>query len=120
LTEELFSSINKAADVNNLTDLEKKHLPIIEAPDSVKAGEQFDVKIEVGKILKHPNEAAHHIQWIVLLNGSVTLAIIQLTPETTSPNVSLKLTIEKDAKLRALERCNIHGEWEFSKEVKAT
>ena len=118
MTEELFSGINMAADMNNLSDLEKKHLPIINVPNSVKTGEKFEVQIEVGKLLEHPNELAHHIQWIVLLNGSITLAIIQLTPETTSPKVSLSVSLDKDAKLRALERCNIHGEWEFSKEIK--
>jgi superoxide reductase len=118
LTEDLFFDINRVKDMSNLTDLEKKHLPVIDAPDSVKAGEPFEVAIEVGKLLAHPNEQGHHIQWIVLLNKSLTLAIVQLTPETTSPTVKLTVTIEKSAKLRALERCNLHGEWEYSKDVK--
>jgi superoxide reductase len=118
LTDDLFSKINRAENPKDLTELEKKHLPVIDAPDRVKAGEPFPVTIEVGKLLSHPNEPAHHIQWIVLLNGSVTLAIVQLTPVSSSPKVTLKITLEKNAKLRALERCNIHGEWEHSKEVK--
>jgi superoxide reductase len=117
LTEELFSRINKAKDLSNLSDLEKKHLPIISAPASVKGGEPFEVTIEVGKLLAHPNEPAHHIQWIVLLNGSLTLAIVQLTPVMANPRVTLKITLEENAKLRVLERCNIHGEWENSKDV---
>jgi superoxide reductase len=121
LEVKLFSRINKAKDLSNLSDLEKKHLPIISAPASVKAGEPFEITIEVGKLLAHPNEPAHHIQWIVLLNGSLTMAIVQLTPQLTpvmaNPRVTLKITLEENAKLRVLERCNIHGEWENSKDV---
>jgi superoxide reductase len=118
LTETLFSKINRAKDMRGLEDLEKKHLPVIDAPSLVKAGEPFDVSIEVGKLLKHPNELAHHIQWIVLLNGSLTLAIVQLTPVSTSPKVTVRITLDETITLRALERCNIHGEWEYIKEVK--
>ena len=118
MIEDLFSNINRPMDAKNLTDLEKKHLPVIDAPSSVKAGEPFAVTIEVGKLLKHPSEQGHHIQWIVLLSGSLTLAIVQLTPVTTNPKVTLNLTLDKTAKLRALERCNLHGEWEYTKEIK--
>ncbi|MEA2037441.1 MAG: desulfoferrodoxin family protein, partial [Nanoarchaeota archaeon] len=54
--ENLFLQINKAKDPNNMNDLEKKHLPVIDCPDSVKKGEPFEITIEVGKLLKHPNE----------------------------------------------------------------
>jgi superoxide reductase len=118
LTEELFKDINRAGDISNLSDLEKKHLPVIDAPDTVSPGKPFEVTIEVGKLLKHPNEQAHHIQWIVLLNGSLTLAIVQLTPTSTDPKVTLSITLDETSNLRALERCNLHGEWEYSKEVK--
>lgn len=104
--------------MSSLTDLEKKHLPVIDAPDSVKAGEPFEVTVEVGRLLAHPNEPGHHIQWIVLLNGSLTLAMVELIPVGASPKVTLTITLEKTAKLRALERCNLHGEWEYVKDVK--
>lgn len=120
MTEDLFSKLNRAADMSNLSDLEKKHLPVIEVPEQVKAGEPFEVTVHVGKLLAHPNEPAHHIQWIVLLKGDVALAMIQLTPVSTSPKVKLTVTLDKTTTLRALERCNIHGEWEHTKEVKVS
>ncbi|RMF91629.1 MAG: superoxide reductase [Methanobacteriota archaeon] len=118
MTEDLFSDINRAGDPSSLSDLEKKHLPLIDAPDSVKAGEPFEVTVEVGRLLAHPNEPGHHIQWIVLLGGSVTLAMVELTPVSTSPKVTVTITLDKTTRLRALERCNLHGEWEHSKEIK--
>ncbi len=118
MTEELFTKLNTAKDPKNLTELEKKHLPIITAPETVKAGESFEITIEVGKLLKHPNEPAHHIQWVVLLNGSLTLGMFHFTPVSMGPKLKLTLSLDKTARLRALERCNIHGEWESTREVK--
>ena len=44
----------------------EKHVPVIAAPASAKAGEPFDVEIDVGKEIPHPNTAQHHIVWIAL------------------------------------------------------
>jgi desulfoferrodoxin (superoxide reductase-like protein) len=41
--DDIFCGVNTAADLENATDLEKKHLPIISAPQSVKKGECFEV-----------------------------------------------------------------------------
>jgi superoxide reductase len=117
LTDDLFADINRADDLENLSDLEKKHLPVIDAPDSANAGEAFEVTIDVGKLLKHPNEPGHHIQWISLFNGGIALATIQITPVATSPNVTFRVSLGKTSTLRAVERCNLHGEWEYSKKV---
>ncbi len=44
----------------------EKHVPIIDAPSKVKAGEPFMVTVQVGKIVAHPNTVEHHIKWIQL------------------------------------------------------
>lgn len=118
----LFCGTNKPADPANMTETEKKHTPVIECPDSVKAGESFTVKINVGEIL-HVMEETHHIQWIVLLSGDNFIARFDLTPVFTKPEVSI--TLEKGGKhrkatLRAIERCNVHGQWEAVKEITVT
>jgi hypothetical protein len=41
----LFCGINIPKDLANLSDMEKKHLPVIEAPDEVKAGEPFQATL---------------------------------------------------------------------------
>lgn len=116
----LFCQVNKPKDPNNLTDLEKKHTPVISAPDHLKAGESFEVTVEVGKLLAHPNEPGHFIEWIDLYANWVFLARISLTAVTTQPTLKIPVTLPhglKSMTLRAFERCNLHGVWESTKEV---
>ncbi len=46
---DLFCGVNTPKDIDNMTDLEKKHLPVITAPKSVRKDERFEVMIEVGQ-----------------------------------------------------------------------
>jgi len=120
MTEEnLFLRINRAKDMNNLTDLEKKHLPIIECPDTVKKGEPFEVAITVGKLLKHPNENIHYIEWIELFaDDDLFISKVELIPVVSTPKVTLTISLNESHTLKARERCNLHGIWEYSKEIK--
>jgi superoxide reductase len=43
--EDLFCGVNMVKDPENMTDLEKKHLPVITATKRVKKGEKFVVKV---------------------------------------------------------------------------
>ena len=120
---ELLNRVNKVKDLAATTDLEKKHLPAIEAPDSVKAGTPFEVTVHVGKLLKHPNELEHHIQFIELYKGYVFLARADLSAATTEPKVTFTVILEPelaagDDVLRAFEKCNMHGLWEATKAIK--
>ena len=45
---------------------QEKHVPVIECPDTVSAGQNFDVQVCVGKEVAHPNATEHHIRWIEL------------------------------------------------------
>lgn len=45
----------------------EKHVPVIKAPEKVKAGEPFEVTVIVGDEVPHPNTVEHHIKWIALL-----------------------------------------------------
>lgn len=44
----------------------EKHVPVIECPEAVHAGELFAVKATLGKAVAHPNTTEHHIRWIQL------------------------------------------------------
>jgi len=115
----LFCGINVPADPANMTEAEKKHTPVIECPDVVKAGEPFKVNINVGEI-PHVMEEGHHIQWIEVYFKNNFLARIDLTPKFTKPEATI--TLEKQSKhptstLRVIERCNLHGQWEATKEI---
>jgi len=115
----LFCGMNKPKDPANMTDPEKKHMPVIECPDTVKAGEPFQVKISVGEI-PHVMEETHHIQWIDVYSGDNFNARIDLTPVFTKPEVSVTLQKggkHRKARIRVIERCNVHGQWEAEKEI---
>ena len=115
---DLFAQVNKAKDWEDLTDLEKKHLPIITAPDKVKANECFEVTVEVGKLLKHPNEPAHFIEFIELYAAHVYLARLNFTAKITSPTMKVCLALPSQlGPLRAFARCNLHGAWETRKPI---
>ncbi|MBF0342611.1 MAG: class II SORL domain-containing protein [Nitrospirae bacterium] len=115
----LFCGMNRPADPNNLTDPEKKHMPVIDCPDAVKAGEPFKVNIKVGEI-PHVMDEGHHIQWIDVYFGQNFNVRIDLTPVFTKPEVTvtlLKSGKHRTTTLRVVERCNLHGQWEATKEI---
>jgi len=115
-----FCQVNHPKDPANLSDLEKKHLPVIDAPEKFKAGEAVEVTVEVGKLLAHPNEPGHFIEWIDLYANYVFLARLSLTAVTTKPVLKTQVVIPHglpEATLRTFARCNLHGVWETTREV---
>ncbi|WP_456375439.1 desulfoferrodoxin family protein [Methanocaldococcus sp.] len=111
-----FCRINRIKEGN---DFEKKHTPFIECPDIVKSEEYFEVKISPG--IPHPMEDSHFIQWIELYMGDIYLARVDFT-QFMKPEVKLmvKAPLKRHEKftLKALMRCNLHGVWEYIKEIK--
>jgi len=106
----------------------EKHVPVIECPDQVKAGEAFEVKASVGKEIAHPNTAEHHIRWISLYfqpegdKFSYEVAHFEFNAHGegtayTSPLAITSLKVDKAGTLHALALCNIHGLWESSREI---
>jgi len=114
----------------------EKHVPVIDCPDQVKAGEFFEVKVSLGAAIAHPNTTEHHIRWISLYfhpegekftydvgrfefdaHGEAAAGPNQ-GPVYTHHAATTSLKIAKAGTLHALAYCNIHGIWEGSKEVK--
>ena len=101
----------------------EKHVPIIDAPSRVKAGEPFMVTVEVGKIVAHPNTVEHHIKWIQLYaleedtQYAVQLGSFEFFPTYTEPKVTVPVMLKRNTTLYALEHCNIHGLWDYSVEI---
>ena len=119
--DSLFCGVNMAADPKKMTDLEKKHVPVISAPDSVKQGECFCVTIEVGKLLAHPNERGHYIHFVELYADETYLGRADFTPVTTCPCVQFCVQLDHiHEQLRAFAFCNLHGVWEGDKALKVT
>lgn len=112
--EDLFCGLNKPkmASPDEMSDLEKKHTPVIDAPNSVKKGEPFEVTVEVGRYLAHPNENGHFIEWIELYSGDTFLTRVDLVPRLTQPKVRVIVALDHGHPLVAKQRCNLHGVWE--------
>jgi superoxide reductase len=113
----------------------EKHVPVIECPDTVKAGEMFEVKVGIGKEIAHPNTTEHHIRWIRLYfhpegdkftydvgyfefnaHGE-SVAGANQGPVYTNHSATASLKIDKPGTLHAVSFCNIHGLWESSKAI---
>jgi len=109
------TELNKPKDWSSLPDMAKKHVPVIEAPDHVKAKEPFTVKIKVGGIdgVEHPNTLGHWINWVELYADERLISRFEFLPEMCDGYViSLNVTLTDSATLVAREFCNLHGVWE--------
>jgi superoxide reductase len=113
----------------------EKHVPVIECPEQVKAGEVFGVTLTVGKEIPHPNTTEHHIRWIVLYfqgqddkfpyevgraeftaHGEAVAGANQ-GPAYSHPQATVWLKLGKSGVLYAASSCNIHGLWENSRPI---
>ncbi len=109
------TELNKPKDWMNLPDMAKKHVPIMEAPSKVKANEPFVVKVKVGGIdgVEHPNTLSHWINWVALYAGERLISRVEFGAEMSDKYVvTLNVTLNETATLRAQEFCNLHGVWE--------
>jgi len=113
----------------------EKHVPAIECPNEVGAGELFQVKVSLGKEIAHPNTTEHHIRWISLYfhpeGEKFTYDVGHFEfnahgesvqgpnegPVYTHHEVAFSMKTNKPGTIHALAYCNIHGLWEGSKEI---
>ena len=117
--EKTLESFVKTADWKN-----EKHVPVIDAPASVKAGETFDVDVTVGKEIPHPNTVEHHIAWIALhyvpegAQTSIEIARLDLsahgTNAFTAASAKFRVALQKGGALYATAYCNLHRLWASS------
>lgn len=126
----------KLADIVKQADWKtEKHVPVIEAPAAVKAGEFFDVTVTIGKEIAHPNTTEHHIRWISVYfmpQGAKfpfhvgTFEFTAHGESTEGPNqgpvythhkATFGMKISQPGTLIAASYCNIHGIWENAQEI---
>jgi len=94
-----------------------KHTPKISAPDKVKAGEWFDVTIEIGQGARHPSLIEHHVRWIALYAGDAEITRTYLHPVMSTPKVTYTIRLEKSTTLKAVEAPTHTAEWEAVHEI---
>lgn len=106
----------------------EKHVPVIDCPEKVKAGEAFDVKVSIGDAIPHPNTHEHHISWIKLFflgEGAkfpVELTTFNFTAHGeyncfNEPYGLAKVKLDKSGTLFAASYCNIHGLWQNTVDI---
>ena len=129
--------MKKLAEAIQEADWKKeKHVPVIECSDVVDANAVFDVTVTIGKEIAHPNTTEHHISWISLFfypeeeKFPYQIGHYEFNAHGASvqgPNTSTVYTHNavttwfntgKPGTILALSLCNIHGLWQFSKEIK--
>jgi len=111
----------------------EKHVPVIDSPEKVKAGELFDVKVTLGKEIAHPNTTEHHIRWIELYflpqgaKFACQVARFEFTahgesteganqgPVYANHEATASMKTSKPGALMATAYCNIHGLWQSSR-----
>jgi superoxide reductase len=109
--EEKEDAMKTPKDLNNLTELEKKHIPVITIVKKfglIPEGCQ-DVHVKMGEI-QHPMLPEHHIKHIDFYIDKKFVSRVILTPEKLNPAAGLHLKTSA-GKLTVIELCNIHGAW---------
>jgi len=104
-------AINVPKDAKNLTELEKKHVPVISVVKKcglIPEGCQ-DVHVKMGEI-QHPMLPEHYIMHIDFYIDKKFISRVILTPEKLNPAAALHLKAP-EGKLSVVELCNIHGSW---------
>lgn len=127
----------KFADIIQSADWKtEKHVPVIDAPEYVKAGEKVAIEVGVGKEIAHPNTTEHHIRWIKLYfkpdNGKFVYELASFEfnahgesvegankgPAYAEPFGKAIVKLSGSGTLIATAYCNIHGLWENTQAIK--
>lgn len=114
----------------------EKHVPAIEAAESVRKGEPVAVSVSVGREIPHPNTTPHHIRWIEVFfhpeGAKFPFQVARMEfsahgesadgPDTstvyTKPSLSCSFTTEKPGTIYASSYCNIHGLWQSAQAIR--
>lgn len=121
MQKSLTEGVNQPSNLQDLSELEQKHLPIIDAPSTVRGGEFFEITVEVGRLKPHPNELTHYIEFLDIYAGKTFLARVDFTPVMMHPKATLRIAMPHDEReLRAYARCNLHGVWLGTRTVEIT
>lgn len=109
MAENSFEEAQTYQDPYNPSELEQKHVPVIETDTNY-------VKVTVGEE-KHVMEANHWIQYIELFADGESVGRIDLSMGE-EPEAEFDVDVPNTKKIVAKELCNIHGLWENELELK--
>ena len=116
--------INRYEDISQIDKEQRKdyvdrHSPFLHCADSAKAGEVFEVKVQVGNEYEHPDDLDHYISNVALYNKETKLAEATFYAGTLGgqgkkgkQTATFNVVLEKNAVLVAQSYCTKHGIWE--------
>lgn len=99
---------------------DEKHTPKIEAPDTVKRGQWFDVTVTIGAGGVHPSLAEHFVRYIALYKDGAEIARVYLHPVFSYPKVTFTIALDEGGNLRAVAEPTHSAGWESSKKIVVT
>ena len=106
------------ANPDDLTDLEKIHIPKVTLPPVVEDGSQAPIVVE----MDHPMEPDHYIKNIQIMNFTDPVVIkgkFYFTPVNGEVYLGTQIRLAGgEAKVWVIAECNQHGKWAVSKDTK--
>ena len=99
---------------------DEKHTPKIEAPDTVKRGQWFEVTVTIGTGGIHPSLAEHFVRYIALYKDSAEIARVYLHPVFSYPKAVFTIALDDSGNLRAVAEPTHSAGWESSKKIVVT
>src|SRR5262247_4740612 len=99
---------------------DEKHTPKIEAPDTVKRGQWFEVTVTVGAGSIHPSLGEHFVRYIALYKDSAEIARMYLHPVFSYPKAVFTIALDEGGTLRAIAEPTHSAGWESSKKITVT
>jgi desulfoferrodoxin (superoxide reductase-like protein) len=112
------NAFNFAADPDNLTEMERIHLPKITMPPVVEDGSQASIQIE----LDHPMDEDHYIKHIQIVgfNDPVqTKGNFYFSPLNGEAFIATQIRLNGgESTVWVVAECNQHGRWASSKGTK--
>ena len=104
-------------DLENLTELERIHLPKISLPPVVEDGAQASIVCSVD----HPMDEDHYIKSIQIMNFQDPVVIkgkFFFTPANGEAYLSTQIRLSGgDGEVWVVAECNQHGKWAANKKV---
>ncbi len=108
--EEKADAINNPKDADNMTEIEKKHVPVIVVQRKCGLIEGCtDAHVKIGEI-QHPTLPAHYIVHIDFYVDNEYAARVALTPDKLNPAAAMHFK-NSEGRLSVIALCNLHGAW---------
>lgn len=112
------SPFHMPSNIDNLTELEKIHVPKVSIPPVVEDGNQAPIVIQID----HPMEEEHYIKSILILNFNDPIVIkgqCFFTPMSGEAYFGTQIRLAGgDSRVWIVSECNQHGRYAIYKDVK--